>query len=42
MESMKAILILKEKEIKTMSENKETKQEVNKLMVDDYDIIVTG
>lgn len=25
-----------------MSENKETKQEVNKLMVDDYDIIVTG
>lgn len=25
-----------------MRENKETKQEVNKLMVDDYDIIVTG
>lgn len=25
-----------------MSENKETKQAVNKLMVDDYDIIVTG
>lgn len=25
-----------------MSESKETKQEVNKLMVDDYDIIVTG